>query len=582
MRWEDRGLDPITMELIKNGLQAVVDEASFTLERTCASQLIKDAQDFSVGLCDEHGDLVAVSITAPSQIGVIPAVMKLVIERYRDDMEAGDVFIVNDPYHGGSHLNDLHIMKPVFHEGRIFAYATSKAHHSDVGGRVPGSMAFDNTEIFQEGLRIPPLKLFRRGEPNKTLMKIIELNVRYPDVLFADVNAQVTSLATAERGLVEMAVDHGPDRFRAYLAGLLDYGEALARAQIATWPDGSAEFEDYCDDDGVTGKPVVFHARVTVQGEEVAVDFTGTSPQVPAAINFPPYESASRGQLIVRCCLTGDLPNNSGVFRSVSFVVPRGTLLNPLPPAPCSERGLVTYRVGDVLMGAFAQIAPHGVTAAGEGGSYLMRISGTTAEGRPFLCVDLVQGTWGARQTKDGIDALSSLQANHTNTPIEVVEANFPIRIESHTLVPDTGGLGKHRGGLAIERSWRYLGRDKGVFRSRSDRRKFPPYGLFGGHTGTPSRLVLERDGQPPVEQESKAVIELRPGDLVRLTIASGGGWGDPLERDPERVLKDVREEKVSLAHARDAYGMVIDERTLTVDWLATERLRAGPAEKGG
>jgi N-methylhydantoinase B len=259
--------------------------------------------------------------------------------------------------------------------------------------------------------------------------------------------------------------------------------------------------------------------------------------------------------LVVRCCLGPEVPNNGGLFRSVHVSVPEGSILNPRPPAPCSERGLTMYRVGDALMGAFASFVPQGVTAAGEGGSYLMRISGRDQQGQDFLCVDLVQGTWGARCERDGIDGLANLQANHTNTPIEVVESNFPIRVESHGFVPDTEGPGKYRGGLSLERSWRYLGQGPGVFRSRSDRSRFPPYGLAGGGSGAPSRLELLRPGEPPVVMHSKAVFSIEPGDLVRLTMAGGGGWGPPSERAPEAIGADLREGKVTLDHAREVYG---------------------------
>lgn len=572
--WQARGLDPITLELIKNHLQAIVDEMAFTLERTCASQLIRDAQDFYTALCDPGGDLLAVSVTQPNAIGTIPGVLRTIVAEMGDDVQPGDVYIANDPYHGGTHLNDIHIVKPVFAGGTLIGYASTKAHHTDVGGRVPGSMAFDNTEIFQEGLRLPPLKLYERGEPNRTLFRLFELNVRYPDVLFADLHAQATALATGEAGLRELAGEHGVEGLQAYLAGLLDYAEALAREQIAGWPDGTVEFEDRCDDDGVTGRPVVFRTRVTVSGDEVHVDFAGTSPQVPAAINFPPHEAVSSVYFAVRCCLKGDPPTNSGLFRSVHVTVPEGSILNPRPPAPCSERGLVMYRVGETLIGAMAQIVPEGATAASEGGSYLMRIGGRTERDDPFLCVDLIQGSWGARRAQDGIDGVANIQVNHTNTPIEVVEAHFPIRVESHALVEDTGGPGENRGGLSIERSWRYLGRGEGLLRSRSDRRRFPPYGLAGGGTGAPSLLHLERPGEPPRLLDTKAVEPIRPGDLIRLRLAGGGGWGPPDRRDPDRVLADVRAGKVSILQAREVYRVAIDAGSLQVDRPATARLR--------
>ncbi|MBI2322514.1 MAG: hydantoinase B/oxoprolinase family protein [Chloroflexi bacterium] len=584
--WQERGLDPITMEVVKNHLQAIVDEMSFTLERTCASQLIKDAQDFFCALCDTQGELIAVSITQPNALGTVPAVLRQVVDAFAGQVQPGDVYIVNDPYHGGTHLNDIHIMKPVFTDGVLLGYATSKAHHTDVGGRVPGSMAFDNTEIYQEGLRIPPLKLYDRGQPNETMWKLLELNVRYPDVLLADVHAQVTSLATGEAGLRELAATYGPETLKAYLDGLLAYGETLARAQIAEWPDGTAEFEDYCDDDGVSGNPVVFHAKVTKQGDQLFVDYAGTSPQVPAAINFPPFEAVSGVHFVVRCCLKGDPPNNGGLFRTVHVDIPSGSVLNPRLPAPCSERGLIVYRAAEVVIGALARLVPEGAIAGCEGGSYLMRFSGRTRRGEPFLCVDLVQGTWGARCAKDGVDGLADVQVNHTNTPVEVIEANFPIRVECHELVPDSGGPGSWRGGLAIRRSWRYLGQGEGLLRSRSDRQRFPPYGLCGGRPGAPSRLVLQRVGEAPVEMHGKAVVALQPGDLVELTIAAGGGWGLAYERDPARVLADARGGKVSIAHAREAYGVVIAEATLSVDAAASARLRAelsaGPSGPAG
>lgn len=553
--WSRGGIDPITLEVIKNATQALVDDMAYTLGRTCASQLVRDVQDFSTGLCDAEGNLIALSITQPGTLGMIPGVLQNVIPVFKGDLQPGDDYIVNDPYFGGTHLNDIHVVRPVFAEGQVIGYVTTKAHHTDVGGKVPGSMSFDSTEIFQEGIRLPPLKLRERGIPNQTLIRLLQVNVRQPDVLFADLAAQSAALEIGEAALLELVAAHTADGLRRYFSALLDYGEALARTRIAAWPDRTVSFEDRCDDDGVSGRPVVIRATVTVSGSEVLVDFKGTSEQVPAAINFPPFEAASMAYLVVRCCLGEGIPNNSGTFRPVSVTVPEGSILNPRPPAPCSERGLTMYRVGDAIFGAFAGIVPDGVTAAGEGGSYLMRFGGVDAERNPFLCVDLVQGTWGARAHKDGIDGLANIQANHTNTPIEVVEANFPIRIESHAFVPDTGGPGQFRGGLALERSWRYLGSGPGFLRSRSDRSRFPPYGLFGGAPGVPSHLELERAGESPVELDGKAVVELRPGDLVRLTIAGGGGWGDAEKRDPTSIQADLLEEKVTQEHVRSAYG---------------------------
>jgi N-methylhydantoinase B len=460
--------------------------------------------------------------------------------------------MVNDPYHGGSHLNDIHLMMPIVSgRGSLLGFATGKAHHTDVGGSVPGSMSFDNTEIYQDGIRIPPLKLVDAGVRNATVEQILRLNVRDPETLFADLEAQLASLETVSHGVVELADDLTDDGAVHYFNALLDYAEVMSRERVRQWVDGEYEFTDGLDDDGVTGaqgEPIVIRVKVTIAGDQVHVDFTGTSQQSIAAINFPPLESVSRSQMVLRCCLGGsELPNNSGLFRNMTYTVPLGTVLNPRPPAACSERGVLTYRVGEVVFGAMAKAVPDGVLAAGEGGSYVMRIGGTRHDGQQFLCLDLVQGTWGARRSRDGIDGVANVQANHMNTPMELIEANYPIRVERHALVPDTGGAGTFRGGMAIERWWRYLGHGPGFLRSRVDRVSTRPYGLFGGEPGAAAAVtVVANDGaERPVI--GKGTVPLLPGELVKLRIAAGGGWGDPAERDQVLVDRDLREERITV-----------------------------------
>ena len=568
-------VDPISLELVNNYLQSVADEMAYTLGRTCASPLIRDAQDFSAGFCDAQGNTLAVSIVSPHEIMVPSVVTKYVLEKFKGRLYPGDVIVVNDPYHGGTHLPDWRLMKPVFANDALLGVVFSKAHQVDVGGKVPGSMNFDNDEIFQEGLRMSPLKLYERGEPNETLMDIIRLNVRYPDVLFADVGAMLLGLEVGERAALELVNEYDVEVLQSIFAAALDHAERLARAQIRDWPEGSYSFVDHCDDDGVTGNPVVIKVKITVSGGEVYGDFTGTSAQVPAAINFPPYEAVSRFCEVVRCCLDGELPHNNGLFRPVHVYIPEGTICNPRPPAPCAERGLVSYRIADAVLGAFSQFVPHKVIAACEGGSYVIRLGGRDSVGKQFLFMDLVHGAWGARQARDGVDGMSDPQTNHTNVPVEIIEAHYPLRVERYGLVPDSGGAGKFRGGHAVIREYRFLGESEGIVRTRTDRRKFRPYGLYGGDLGSPSSLTLNPDGDHPADLPARGAAPIQKEDVVQVVIASGGGWGDRLERDPQQVLEDYLEGLESIEHAKSTYGVIVDEAAAVVDTAATDALRA-------
>ena len=573
--------DAITLELIKNALASIVDEMAFTIIRTGYSSVVKSAMDFSTGFCDPDGQMLAQGLTLPNQLGATPDAIAAVLRKYRGDIQPGDAFIFNDPFDGGMHLPDIFVFKPVFHAGDLVGFAATVAHHTDVGGRIPGSCAADSTEIFQEGLRIPPLKLYERGRPNETLMAIFEKNVRVPVMVLGDLRAQMSACHTGEREFLKLVEAYGPARLRGFLAELLDYTERRTRAEIAALPDGEYEFLDYIDDDGIMPEPIPIRVKVTIAGDNLIADFTGTSKQAKGAINstFPYTKSAV--YLSVRSIIDRTIPNNSGFMRPIQVIAPEGTILNPLFPSPCAARGLTGFRAVDAVLGALAQAAPERVLAGCEGGLTIVSIGGYQegADGKqePFVLVDLLGGAYGGRPDRDGLDGMPPLAANISNLPAELAEVEHPLVIEQYGYVPDTGGAGKYRGGLSIVRDYR-LTAPEASLQIRSDRRRYLPYGLAGGKPGTPSSNILNPDEENRL-LPSKVTMTIQRGDLYRHILPGAGGYGDPLERDPELVLEDVLDEKLTADYARREYGIVIEDGRL--DLPATERLRREMREAG-
>lgn len=566
-------IDPIQFELIRNALGTIADEMALTIVRTSHSGVLKDNMDFSTALCGPDGQMVAQGLTLPIHLGSVPDAMAGILRRYPlETIQPGDVFIMNDPFEGGMHLPDVFIVKPIFFEQQLAGFACTVAHQTDVGGRVPGSNASDSTEIFAEGLRIPPLKFYDAGRPNETLFRIIEKNVRVPDMVLGDMAAQVAACATAEREVQKLAERYGLETLTRYFAELLDYTERLTRAEIAAWPDGVYRFEDFIDDDGIDDRPIPIRVSITVKGDELVVDYTGSSEQVKGAINSSPSFAKSAVYLTVRSVMDTQVPNNAGYFRPITVITPPGTIVNPRLPAAFAARGLTGFRMIDTLFGALAQIRPDRVPAACEGGNTGVSIGGWDRERGPFIFVEFVCGTGGARPGLDGVDGHTNPGVCMANVPCEVVEVESPVVIERYGFMPDTGGAGKFRGGLALVRDYRFVG-EEAILQVRSDRRKFLPYGLQGGEPGTPSRNVLNPDGEAR-ELPSKFTMSIHRGDLLHHVQPGGGGYGNPLERDPRRVLEDVLDEKLSVDYARRHYGVVVDLDRQEVDWAATEQLR--------
>ncbi|WGF86635.1 hydantoinase B/oxoprolinase family protein [Marinivivus vitaminiproducens] len=569
----DTTLSPIAFELFKNAIFSIADEMALTIFRTTYSGVLKDNMDYSTAFCDANGKLVAQGLTLPGHLGSIPSALDAVVKKFGDDIGPGDIFAMNDPFEGGMHLPDIFVFKPLFHEGRRVAFAATICHHTDVGGRVAGSNASDSTEIYQEGLRIPPLKLFEAGKRNETLFALIEKNVRVPVKVFGDLRAQLAACHIAERQFAELITEYGAATVDRLMVELIDYAERLTRAALSDLPDGTWSFEDFIDDDGIdVGKPIRLMCTITKEGDGMTVDWTGSSPQVKGAINNTFSFSAAAAYTAVRSVLPAGIPNNEGVFRAIKVICEPGTVTWGVLPAACAARGLTGFRMTDCCFGALAMMLPDQVNAAGDGGNTGLSIGGYDVDRKPFIYVDFTCGAWGGRPWGDGLDGNSHMMANMASQSVEVTEQENPIQILAYEFSTDRAGPGKFRGGVPFYRDYRFL-EDEGVLQVRSDRRDFPPFGLYGGYPGKGSMNWLNPgEGGEPLP--SKLTLNITKGTIFRHEVAGAGGWGDPLEREPARVLDDARNEKISVRAAADNYGVVIDAATWTVDQAATNALR--------
>jgi len=566
--------DPIEFELFKNSIFSIADEMAVTITRTTYSGVLKDNMDFSTAFADAEGKMVAQGLTLPGHLGSIPTALEAVLRHFRDDMKPGDIFILNDPFDGGMHLPDIFVFKPIYYEGKRLAFTATICHHTDVGGRVAGSNASDSTEIYQEGLRIPPLKFYEAGKRNETVVAFIEKNVRLPVKVMGDLRAQLAACHNGERQFLELVERYGIDKIAPYFQEILDYAERMTRAAISELPDGEFSFEDWIDDDGVDfGKPIRLFVTLTKKGDSLLADWTGTSPQVKGAINNTLSFTKAAVYCCVRSVLPQGIPNNEGVFRAIKVTAPAGTIANMVLPGACAARGLTGFRMLDCCFGALAMMLPDKVFAASDGGNTGISIGGYDNDRNPFIYVDFTCGTWGGRPFADGLDGNSNMGANMASTSVEITEAEHPIEILSYEFIPDKAGAGKYRGGTPYRRDYRLL-EEESILQVRSDRRDFRPYGLYGGYPGKPSMNFINPTGQNDDPVTAKLTMTMKRGDVLRHELAGAAGWGDPLERDPTAVLRDLRNEMISITTAENEYGVVIDVDHWTVDTEKTEALR--------
>lgn len=571
--------DPVTLEIVRNSLDSITEQMGAVIARTAYSTNIKEALDYSTALATESGELISIGAGVPLHCVAMSGGLEAIIRKYKNNILPGDVFITNDPYEGSGHLPDINVALPIFVDSKLAAWAATMCHHADIGGRMPGGNASDSTEIYQEGLRIPPLKLYEQGKPNDAVFSLIRTNVRLVTNVTEDLRAQVSACYIAEKAYLELVKKYGLDEVGRYSEELVNYGERVARDYIASLPDGVYEFEDYIETDGieeVAQFSVPIRVKVTVKGDSMVVDLTGSSPQVRGAINCP--LSAARAAVFwaFREMVEYSIPNNGGYFRPLTVITEPGTIFNPVLPAPVAAAALSVVRLHSSVTGAFSKINPNRTTAAGQDSPNGITIGGWSSDKKPFIFLEFVQVGTGGRPIADGLESCYILSI----ASAEVIERDYPLVVEELRYVPNTGGAGKHRGSLSTLRRLRFTG-DEAVLQVRTDRRKVMAFGLVGGEVGTPSGLYLDLPGGGHLELKQQVSTTIKKGTVITSITAGGGGWGNPLERELELVLEDVVNGKFTVDYVKEKYGVVIDEKTKQLDIPATEKLRSNMT-KGG
>ncbi|MFM9859284.1 hydantoinase B/oxoprolinase family protein [Pseudoxanthobacter sp. M-2] len=569
-------IDPVTLSVIWGGLISTAAEMGSTLLRAAYSMTVREGSDFSTGVFDAEGNMIAQGDYSPGHLGSMAFTVRQMLEWYpAETLSPGDAVICNDPSIGSGHLPDIFMVMPVFLGERLIGYAVNIAHHIDVGGSAPGSEEVVGVrETCQEGIRLLPVRLYRKGEPVAEILRIIEGNVRIKDVL-GDLRAQYAANLVGAARMRALAEQYGPDVLADVMAEILEKSHEGMISAIQALPNGTWHFEDRLDDVGPGTDPVPFKLALTVTDDRIICDWTGTGEQREAGLNC--YMQYTRSYCIaaIKGVTLPRAPQNFGIIKCIEIRAPLGSYVNPRPGAASGARSVNANRIYEVVMGCMAQIVPKRVIAASSG-FHNPKIFGAASPftGKPYLAWMSAVGGMGAHFHRDGNEVTTS-PTNGTNTPVEVQEMNAPVFVECMELIPDTGGAGKFRGGMSLRKDVRLVA-DVGRVTNLGDRQKSVPYGLDDGLPGIRARAILNPGTAGERELESKGTYDLKKGDVLSMQTASGGGYGDPRARDPQRVLDDVRAGLVSVLAARELYGVVVRERPLAVDVEATVRERAG------
>ncbi|TMJ04699.1 MAG: hydantoinase B/oxoprolinase family protein [Bacillati bacterium ANGP1] len=570
-----RVIDPVTVEIITGKLLATADEMGIILARTSMSPVIYEVLDFACGITDADAQLVAQTNGITLFTGTFAMQVQSILRKYAGRIAVGDVYMTNDPYAGGTHTADIALIKPVFFGDRMVAFAIAVAHWSEVGGKVPGSLSPDATEVYQEGVQFPQLRLFRGGELVNEVVEIIAANVRLPKMSLGDLNAEIAAVRIADARLQEICSRYGVDTLLATFADILDHGERMSRQAVREIPDGVYTADDRIDGDGITASQIPIHVSVTVAGDEMTIDFTGTSPSVAGPINCARGALMSACKTIFKAITDPQAPSNEGWFRPLRIVVPDDTVFSATKPTPTGWYYEGSAYVSELVWKALAPAAPHRLTA----GSYVSLCASYIVGFDPrsnelFVHIEPHNGGWGAGIDKDGESGLIATTDGDTyNYPVELVEGKFPLRLERYSFnVEDGVGAGRFRGGYGLVREYRILTNRAGTYASigRSIER---PWGVATGLDGTVNYMEILADGQR-YRGARVPHTPLQEGSLVRIVTGGGGGYGPPTERDPDRVLNDVLDDLITPAQARTIYGVVI-RGDLTLDADATQRERA-------
>ena len=574
--------DPLLSEVIANLLLSVAEEAGLALIRSAHSPNVRERRDCSTAILDPRGQVVAQAPFIPMHLGSMLGLIGEVLQRFpADSLRPGDVFLANDPYNGGgSHLPDITVVAPAFHNGELVAWVSNIAHHADVGGMVPGSESAACTTIYQEGLRLPPVPVRPELGERDPVVQLILLNTRTPEERLGDLQAQMAALNVGVKGVGEVFERFGPDAVSDGMDRFLDYCEGRVRRNIDRLREGTYTSVDYLDDDGFREEPVAIQCTATVADGGIVLDFAGTAPQMASGKNVPFVATMSVAYCIVKMLLDPELPATSGTYRAVEIRAPKGCLVNPTPPAAVGARAISCGILGDVVVGALGQSMPE-MALASSGPHSLTTFAGTDPRsGQPFVDYETVAGALGARAVHDGTDAVRIHASGAANLPVESLELDYPLEVVRYELVRDGGGAGTYRGGLPVRRDTRVLGTEATVSTS-ADRQRRPASGLRGGVSGAPGSFKLNPDTS--TERSVPAVSPSHPlaaGDIVSVQTPGGGGYGDPLDRDPQRVLDDLLDERISSSTAGELYGVVV--RNGELDLPATRTIRDELREKHG
>src|SRR5579883_1229987 len=570
-------VDPVIAEIVRNGVMAVTEEMKTNLMRTAYNMIIYEALDFTVGLFTPEGETVSIGIGLPMFIRVMAETVKAKIRHFcRDGIRTGDIYVTNDAYITASHLNHVTLTLPIFHKGVLVAFSCCMAHWIDIGGTLGGM----TTDIFSEGLQIPILKYQDRGKVNEDLVEIIRQNVRIPNRALGDLRAQVTAVKTGERRFLELIARYGRDEVAAAIAAIMDRSEAVARAHTKSIPDGVYEAESFMDDDGVAiGKPIPIRVRVEVKGEEMTIDLTEVSRQVRGFYNSGITTGHACAQVAYKCLTSPtDYPINDGSFRSLKTIVPPGRIISATRPAPMRWWMTFPMTIVDTVFKALAPAIPDRVIAGHHADLLVAQFHGFNPKTSEFFMGNFgpLGGGWGAKRTEDGVSGTVAINDGDThNSPNEQIEAKFPLVVERYALVPDSGGPGRHRGGLGVERVVR--ARTDITLNTQIERAHCRPWGLAGGRDGKGNSVALRFGTHWKTDFPNAKVLvaQIKAGDAFRLRSGGGGGYGSPLLRPPAEVAADAKQGYISLAAAKDSYGVVLDPESFKVNEGATTMLRA-------
>lgn len=578
-------IDKVTLEILKNHTRAAAESMAFTLYRTAHSTFVKETEDFTTGLTNPVGETFA----TPTELGATWFVnlnyggaIRLI-----DNYRPGDICMTNDPYSGFvcTHSPDMHIWKPIFHGDEIVAFSVGHIHNTDVGGAVPASLSRTLSEVHQEGVRIPPNKILMEGEINQQILDVFLANVRAPEQNWGDLKAQIAACNTGERKVLEMIDRFGIDTFREGVADLLDYSEAQARSIVRTMPDGRYPFADFMDEDAPDGWPCRLMLTLIIDGDSLIFDFTGSDPQLESSLNMPTGGDERHTLLMVALTyvlysLDPGLFLNSGISRVCRAILPSGTIVNPVFPAAVGMRTLSCTRLQGLILGAFAAAAPDRLAGSPGSGGPIMNVNTIDNKtGRRIMAaINPMTGGAGGRAETDGMDGSGGNSGFLKNTPVEVNEVEAGIKVLRYGLAQNSAGPGQHRGGLGTEMVFQTFSPNSKVTARNRDRTRFTGWGIAGGRAGGPSKFILNPGTNREHDLRNTDILTMGPGDVLHVTCGGAGGWGDPLQRDPEAVLLDWRRGWVTEDHARAAYGVAIADGA--IDVAGTEAERAARADE--